>query len=370
MLAMLIISGGCLALYGAFVLISTWYFIRSKVPTGNSSTYPSLSIVIPARNESLDIEACLKAVLSQEYPGEFEVIFVDDQSTDDTLEKVQKGFGQDKRLRILSTEIPGKKAAISKAVSRAKGEVILQTDADCRMGKYWALAMTRSFGREIDFVSGPIALDYSGNFFESMQALETMGLVIFGAGFLLAGKPNMVNGANMAYRKSVFQELKGFEGIDHVASGDDELLLQKITQAGSYKLDFCKDAQAMVKTDALSSWKAFRAQRIRWVSKSRAYINRTPNLIQAISYVGFLFFPLLLIASFVDPSYLWICLWAFLIKLLIDIIIMYQAARFFHNLRLLYWFLPLQILYIPYVLWIGIAGTFVKRYSWKGRKVS
>jgi len=368
---LLIFLGSCLALYGVFVLLSCWFFYHSKTPpTGASSSYPSISIVIPARNEELYIVACLQSVLNQDYPGTYEVILVDDQSTDRTREQAESHFGKDDRLTILTTDTSGKKAAISKAVSYATGELIFQTDADCRVGSDWLLQMSKCFTPTTGFVSGPVSLNYSDSFFQPLQALESMGLVVFGAGFLLAGKPNMANGANMAYRKSVFQELKGFEGIDHIASGDDELLLQKISLSGKYELAFCKDARAIVRTDALGTWKEFRAQRIRWVSKSKAYINRGPNIVQAVSYLGFLTFPLLLIASFSDIKYFWIGLGAFFIKLLIDILIMYQAARFFHNLRLLRWFMPLEVVYIPYVIWIGMAGLFVKRYSWKGRKVS
>lgn len=370
MQSLLIICGACLGLYGVFLLFSTWFFAKEKSPAPHTDqVFPSISVVIPARNEAKDIEACLSGVLGQTYPGEFEVILVDDQSTDNTRELASTSFGHDKRLQILQTTKPGKKAAISTAIAVAQGEWIVQTDADCHMDKEWLLALSQTFTDQMDFVSGPVALTYKSHF-EAFQALESMGLVVFGAGFLLAGIPNMANGANMAFRKKVFLELEGYKGVDHVASGDDELFLQKITLSGKYGMSFCKDKQAIVRTGALSRWKDFREQRIRWVSKSKAYINKTPNVIQAISYLGFLFFPLILLASLNNPVYLCWGLLAFMGKLLIDMIIMYQAARFFHNLRLLRWFLPLQILYIPYVIWIGMASLFVKRYSWKGRKVS
>lgn len=359
-----------MGLYGMFVLLASWFFGRGKAPKhSQDSQYPCISVVIPARNEADHIETCLSSVLQQDYPGSFEVILVDDQSTDDTYQRASTGFGQDDRLHIIRAEGSGKKAAISQAISIAQGEIIVQTDADCWMGKDWLRKISLSFSRKVDFVSGPVALSYSTSF-EAMQALESMGLVVYGAGFLLAGFPNMANGANMAYRKKVFYELQGYEGIDHVASGDDELFLQKITLSGDYGMSFCKAPEAIVRTDALNRWEDFRQQRIRWVSKSKAYVNRLPNLIQVIAYMGFLFFPLVLVASLYDPDFLWWGCLAFLCKLLIDLIIMYQAARFFHNLRLLRWFLPLQIVYIPYVLWIGIASLFVKHYSWKGRKVS
>lgn len=368
MAVILAILGGCLLLYAAFILLSSWYFYKQPLPT-DPKHFPFLSVIVPARNEEDRLLACLKAILEQDYPGEFELILIDDHSEDESrllAEKLRPDFPQ---LRIYSNPGMGKKAALAYGVSMAKGEFIFQTDADCRPNAHWLRAMWACFDEKTAFVSGPIALDYGGHFFQALQALESMGLVIFGAGFLLAGKPNMANGANMAYRKSVFEELKGFEGVDHIASGDDELLLQKIKMSGKYKLTFCKNPRAIVRTPAASNWATFKAQRIRWVSKARAYVDRFPNVIQGISYLAFLFFPCLIIAAFWNPFYWNILLWAFLGKLLVDLVLMYQAARFFHNLRILFWFLPLQLLYIPYVLWIGTKALGPKAYTWKGRKV-
>ena len=369
MAVILAILGGCLCLYAAFILLSSWYFYKQPL-SGNPDSFPFLSVIVPARNEEERLLTCLKSILQQDYPGGFELILIDDHSEDNTLLLAEKLALDSPSLSIYANPGVGKKAALAHGVAKARGEFIFQTDADCKLSPSWLKAMQACFDDKTAFVSGPIALDYIGYFFQPLQALESMGLVIFGAGFLLAGKPNMANGANMAYRKSVFEELNGFKGVDHVASGDDELLLQKIKLSGKYSLTFCKNPRAIVRTPAASNWATFKEQRIRWVSKARAYVDRLPNLIQGISYLAFLFFPILLIASFWQPFYLKVLLWAFLGKLLVDLVLMYQAARFFHNLQVLRWFIPLQFLYIPYVLWIGMAGILAKSYSWKGRNVS
>ncbi|MEL6254165.1 MAG: glycosyltransferase [Bacteroidota bacterium] len=367
---LLLICSICLLLYLCFVLWSSWNFSRAtEAEKPPHSSEPLLSVLIPARNEETHIEACLQSILEQKCSAPTEVLLIDDHSTDRTRELAEKLEESYPQLRILTSEGSGKKAALARGIKAARGSIIFQTDADCRMGKKWLESMWAYFESGADFVSGPVALE-SQTPFQAIQALESMGLVLFGAGFLIGGRPNMANGANMAYRKKVFEEVQGFAGIDHVASGDDELLLQKIRLAGKYKMSFCKTPKAIVRTSAPKSWKNFKAQRIRWVSKSRAYLHKGPNLIQAISYLGFLTFPLLLIASFQDICYLYVAIFYFLIKLCIDLIIMLQAARFFHNLQVLRWFLPLQFLYIPYVIWIGMAGLLAKSYSWKGRNVS
>ena len=367
---LLLICSAALLLYFCFVLWSSRNFARADVADKPPQDLePLLSVIIPARNEEAHIEACLNSVLQQACSAKMEVILIDDHSTDQTRDLAERMTQAHPELRILSSEGNGKKAALASGIKAAKGSIIFQTDADCQMGKKWLESMWACFEAGADFVSGPVALK-SETPFQAMQAIESMGLVLFGAGFLLGGRPNMANGANMAYRKKVFEEVQGYDGIDHVASGDDELLLQKIRLAGKYQLDFCKNPSAIVYTAAQKNWKAFKAQRIRWVSKSRAYLHKGPNLIQGISYLGFLTFPLLLIAAIQDIRYLYLAAALFLLKLFIDLIIMLQAARFFHNLQVLRWFIPLQFLYIPYVLWIGMAGILAKSYSWKGRNVS
>ncbi|MEM6803709.1 MAG: glycosyltransferase [Bacteroidota bacterium] len=369
MTVILAILGGCLFLYAAFVLLSSWFFYKQSTPAQPTS-FPFLSVIVPARNEEKYLQLCFESILKQEYAGDFELILLDDHSEDASRHIAERLAADFPQLRIYTNPGVGKKAALAHGVSKARGEFIFQTDADCRLSPQWLSAMMACFDEKTAFVSGPLALDYGKHFFQALQALESMGLVVFGAGFLLAGKPNMANGANMAYRKSVFEELKGFEGVDHIASGDDELLLQKINLSGKYRLTFCKNPEAIVRTAAMSSWSTFKEQRIRWVSKARAYVDRFPNIIQGISYLAFLFFPLVFLASLWDPFYGKLLFWAFTAKLLVDLVLMYQAARFFHNLRILFWFLPLQILYIPYVLWIGTKALGPKSYSWKGRNVS
>ncbi len=350
-----------------------WFF-RKAQPSPSLDNFPTVAVLIPARNEAANIEQCLATVLAQNYPTEkLEIFLVNDHSTDATAEIAERIAAEHSQLQVLHLAEEGinsyKKAAIALGVKRAKGEIILQTDADCVAGPDWVRSMASHFGPETALVSGPVELVPGSTLFERLQSLESMGLVALGAGSLRAGHPNMANGANFAYRKSVFEAVQGFEGQEAVASGDDELLLQKIHLAG-YEMDFAKSQAAIVRTSTLSSWKAFKAQRIRWVSKSRAYLNRWANLTQVASYLAFLSFPVLGIAGYWEPM-AWRSLGVFFIlKFLIDLYLMGAATAFFQR-KPLRWLLPLlQIAYIPYVLWIGLVGTFSTSYRWKERTVT
>ncbi|MEZ4773412.1 MAG: glycosyltransferase [Bacteroidia bacterium] len=375
MLLASVLTGFCLMIYILFILRNAYAFARIPCPDKLQPEFqPFVSVVIPARNEAENIAACLHAVLSQDYPTHyFEVILVNDHSTDDTKIIAQEISRKYSNLRILDLSETGinsyKKAALTAGISAAKGEIILQTDADCYMGKTWLASMVACFHPHTGLVSGPVMLTYRPKLLEGFQAMESMGLVTIGAGSMAVGKPNMCNGANLAYRKSVFMEVGGFEGIDGVASGDDELLLQKIHLYKKYEMRFARCKDAIVRTEALATWRDLKAQRLRWVSKARSYKNRSVNTIQLISYLGFLTFPLWGLMCWYDEKWLVPLIGLFLAKLIADYILLYQSAKFFHKLRLLLWVLPMQLAYIPYVLWIGVAGNIVKTYTWKGREV-
>jgi biofilm PGA synthesis N-glycosyltransferase PgaC len=362
------LPGVCLLFYCGLVLFSALnIWARSRRESNvDVSELLFISVVIPARNEEQNIEACLRSVLAQSYPH-FEVIMINDHSTDQTRAIADSIAGEDERLRVFdlttSDTIAYKKAAITQGVSAAKGDIIVQTDADCEVGTEWLGTIAGQFARGYDFVSAPVLLNNTSSLFSSLQSLEYQGLVMMGGGSLLGGFPNMANGANMAYRKSAFEKVHGFAGVSHVASGDDELLLQKIHKAGM-KLDFLLDQRAIVRTKTMDSFAAFKAQRLRWVSKARAYDNRWINLVQLISFAAFMAFPVWILMG----KWEWL-LAGFFGKMMIDVTLMLQSARFFRTFRLL-WLLPvLELVYIPYVLWVGIAGNFIKQYRWKDRTV-
>lgn len=367
------LTSACFLFYLAFILRCARYFQRIPCPEEGPSPVPFVSVIIPARNEAANIEHCLRSVLRQSYPRDcFEVILVNDHSTDDTAKIARSLLPQHPQLQVW--DLPDqqinayKKAALTYGIHRAKGEIIVQTDADCWMGEAWLERMIASFSPQTGLVSGPVRLTYRDNWLEKLQSLELMGLVGIGAGSLAAGAPNMCNGANLAYRKTVFEEVGGFAEVDGVASGDDEFLLHKVHQS-PWQLAFTKCPEAIVLTPAQPDWPSLKAQRLRWVSKARSYQNRWVNVVQLLSYLGFWLFPLLLGLSLWQTEALWGFLLAFGLKLGADYVLMSRMTQFFQQAFLMRYLIPLQGVYIPYVLWIGIAGNLVQRYRWKDRSV-
>ncbi|WP_437920761.1 glycosyltransferase family 2 protein [Sphingobacterium sp. LRF_L2] len=334
----------------------------------------TVSILIAARNEEDNIRRTLDCIISQDFPAELlEVIVVDDHSTDRTADIVRTYADRGVKLIQLNEgdQLNSyKKLAITKAISIAKGEIIVTTDADCRMGNMWLRHVVSCFEETGAFlVSSPVAYSEEKSYFERMQSLEFLYLIGLGAAGIGNKNPTTCNGANLAYRKDIFYEMKGFTGIDNLASGDDELFLHKVAERYADKIMFCKAKDAIVYTDAKPTLASFISQRKRWASKSTKYKDRRVVWLG----VSIWLFNLALLAGFLVflldlPEVHWFFLVALTIKILAEYLFIYPLCSFVGRPSLS-WNLPmLSITHVIYLVYIGVMGN-VGKYDWKGRKV-
>lgn len=345
-----------------------------------TQTAPTLfvTVIIPARNEAQNIVRILNCLQRQNYPmGSFEIILADDHSDDQTV-TVANTLGI-ANLRIIElAKIPGKrykKAAITEAIKQAKGEIIVTTDADCSMNEDWLSTIILFFEQtNAALVSGPVLFDWEKTFFKptanfllTIQQLEFAGLVGIGGAALQLKFPNMCNGANLAYRRQVFDEVGGYMGNDNLLSGDDEFLMHKVFSRYPDRVHFLKHPSAIVKTPPSFTWGQFWGQRMRWVSKSTKYSDKRITAVLAMAYVFNLLIVVNLIAGFANPFY-WVL---FALQLAAKIIIEYYfytpLLNFFGLPKLRRYIILAEPFHIGYVLAIGILGNF-GTYNWKGRK--
>ena len=331
--------------------------------------FRTVSIIIPARNESERILPCLEQLLKQNYPKDkLEIIVVDDHSEDNTADIAEQAGCKVIRMKNITAN-SYKKLAVESGVKASKGEIILTTDADCIPGRNWVLEMVREFETSgCRFLAGPVAYHKDNTFFKKIQHLEFLALIGIGGGGISNGFPMFCNGANMGYVKKDFLELQGFDGINEIASGDDELLLHKFYNKNPESIGFCKSEDAIVYTEAISSFVDFYYQRKRWASKSTRYKNHTVTLIGVITYFLNLLLVLMALLGLWNSSMLLFFLIGLGMKTLVEIPLIYSVTKF-NKRRGLMFLLPVeQFLYIFYIVLFAPAGLLGK-YKWKGRLV-
>lgn len=332
-----------------------------------------VSIIIAARNEEENITATIEDVLAQNYPKElYELIIVDDHSTDNTAEIIKSYHESGVKLIQLNESEPlnsYKKKAISEAINQASGELIITTDADCRMGNNWLTTIVSYFEQNnYQILSSPVTYFQEKNRFERFQTLEFMFLIGLGASGIGNKIPSTCNGANLAYKKAVFIELGGFKGIDDLASGDDELLLHKIASKYPQGVGFCKSGDAVVYTQAKENLPEFISQRKRWASKSVKYKNKKIVVVAICVWLFNLSFLCNFITGLLALQMFKVFIIQYIAKLFVEFYFLNQVAAF-HKRKELLKYLPLiTFIHSIYIVYIGIAGNSGK-YNWKGRMV-
>jgi len=328
---------------------------------------PFVSVIIPARNEENNIKKSLRALVNQTYPQNlYEMIVVDDLSGDNT-NKIVRDFAADHdNITLLSlshndSTCSPKKQAIEAGVLHSKGEIIFTTDADCVVPANWIEIMLRYFDKNTGLVASWLLVNPEKSLLSKLESLDSLGLVMVGAASFGLGIPFLANGANLAYRKSLFNNINGFQGINQYASGDDDLLLQKIIKQSKYKAVFAPDYSSIVSTHANHNLKDFLQQRIRWASKSRTY----PLPILVFEIIIYLYFLLLLFSI----PFIFISIFPLLfllIKLILDFILIKIGCKKINRPLPVLHFLLANFFQMSYILIVSIAGLFGK-FKWKNR---
>ena len=350
-------------------------------PPGGKEGHVFISVIISARNEEKNLASLLNDLSNQKYNRRnFEVIVVDDHSDDRTAEIV-KSFNWVK-LISLSDHVNGqinsyKKLAIETAISQSKGDLIVTTDADCRVNYLW-LSTIASFAEASNskMIIMPVSFNYNPTFLGLFQILDFMSLQGITAASVELKNPLMCNGANLAYKKSAFYEVNGFDGVNKTASGDDMFLLHKIAHQFPGSISYLKSNDVIVYTDSMPSLNSFLHQRIRWAAKSNSYKNLKIKLILSFVYLFNLLLFITPVLALIKPLTLTVSsgkilsAWVFilLLKTITEMWFLKPVSRFFKYQNIMGFFPLAQPFHIIYTVVSGTLG-FKSTYKWKGRTV-
>jgi cellulose synthase/poly-beta-1,6-N-acetylglucosamine synthase-like glycosyltransferase len=379
---MLIIAIALSSLYFVMVMYFFIGWLRLKRLTGKpadtDNKLPFVSVLIPVRNEEANIKTCLEAIFKQQYPAHlFEVIVVDDYSTDNTLGIAREVNNRNLLVPDLQQYLgkpgeysPNKKKAVALGVKNARGSLILTTDGDCFMNELWLRSMTDYYqANTFKLVTGPVMIKPAKNPLAWFQQLDVINMAGITGATIRNGFPTMCNGANLMYSKKVFVEVEGFKGNHEVPTGDDIFLMHKIDEHYPNSIGYVKNFEACVYTKAENTFNSFIAQRVRWVSKSKSFSNWKATCILVFAYLFNLFILIAGLAALQPAELSWLPLAvAGGGKLFADFVFDIPVTYFFSKMILLLLLPVIEIFHVIYVVIIG-ALSLSGRYRWKDRLI-
>lgn len=342
----------------------------------NTAPKMAFSIVIPLRNEAENLPALFESLLRLKYPRDmFEILLVNDASTDASEEACRKFIEENRHLNIELLENnrksgSPKKDAIQTAIEVSKRDFILTTDADCVVPENW-LREFNSILQEhsLQAVAGPVILKSEVSkrvFLRDFQEMDILSLQAATIGGFGVGIPLLCNGANFCYSKKAFLEVNGFAGNEQIASGDDIFLVEKFQKEG-LKIAFLKSREAIVLTQPAFSRKEFFSQRIRWAAKTSAYNNTYGKGLGLLVFLMNFLLVILLVLMILGQLPLTLLLFMFLLKFNADFYLIYSSARFYERESSVKSYFFSSVCYPLFSSWIAICSLFTG-YSWKGRQ--
>lgn len=360
------------AVYG-FVLLG---FIRGmrKLRQNRFFPYrkwPSVNVIVPARNESEVLERTLYSLLEQDYPGDWEIIVVDDRSTDGTeliLKRLAEEYSRIRYIQVTKPQpISPKKNALALGIRESSGEIIVTTDADCVYHQGWLRSMVSHMTPEIGVVAGLTVFDLPVKHVPEWQKIQWLDFIsqqFLAAGAAGSGVPSSCNGSNLAYRRIVYQEISGFGKSADIVSGDDVLFAQRVSKQTNWRIVFNTQPESVVRSLPVLTIREVFHQRIRWASKGLAY-RRSMSVFLFGLYVYYLMLLATPALVFIAPSYLLFITAAVIWKTIWDYATLRTGCTVFQQQTMMRHFLSFAALHVLLYPFFGIAGLFVP-YRWKG----
>lgn len=344
-----------------------------------ADNFVPVSIVVCAHDEAENLKELIPLLLSQDYP-DFEVIIVNDRSNDSTFDFLLEETEREPRLRMVNVKdtperVNGKKYGITLGIKAASHEWILLTDADCRPeGTQWISSMSRYFTEGTQFVLGFSPYMRRPGFLNLFIRFETILTAIQYFAFGWLKNPYMGVGRNLAYRKSLFLEQKGFNNYLHVTGGDDDLFVNMHARGRNTKLQLDKESHVL--SIPKTTWKSFWEQKVRHLSVGKRYRFSHRFLLGLfaftwiITWFAFVALAMWLIISLtgygvVPTPEIYLMLAPFALRLIVLVLVV-RAMLKKASLGFSLWTLPiLDFIFAIYYLSTGLVALTTKKIRWR-----
>ena len=350
---------------GLFYLFAIYKLLKIKKDRNEYllDIYPFVSVIVPSRNEADNISKCINSLLSQNYPKDkYEIIPVNDGSDDETknlLENYTLKFPQINLINIESKLSCGKLNAIDKGILKSKGEIIITTDADVWMRKNWIKSMVKDFDLKTGMIVGLAIEKLNNKLITAFQTLDACVIRIVSVSLIEMKMPITCQGANLAFKKDVYFEVR--ERVLSLAKkyGNREWLMQEIDLATKWNIKTQCTKDSIVSTNSPINWLDLINQRARWASTGKQYSKKIIRIYLLLIYLSMLNFILL---PFLFNLQLVSIFW--LIKFIIDILVAFSIIKILEMPRLAVGF-PLVFILQPVIVVVsGLLGSF-NLYRWK-----
>ncbi len=351
-----------------FGIIFTFAIGILLLKKGNNKQINAIAIIVAARNEEKYLPLLLEKIANQNYPHDkYEIVLADDRSTDKTSKIIREFQNKYKNIKMVSIKkenktLVGKKGALDAAIKSAKYEILAFTDADCLPSENWLKEINKYFSEETDFVAGYSPLINSSKLLSMLKNLERASIFAVTAGGFAWNWGVTCTARNLAYRKELFQKVNGFEGIGHLKSGDDDLMLQKMNRH-IRKMNFMFTSDSEVVSHDKEKMHEHADLESRRASKWKYY----PFNIKLMTLFIFLFYSVFissLICAIIGTIKLSSFFNLFFVKTIPEFLLLFFFLIRIKKIKLLSLFPLAELIYLPYFIFFALKGTFGK-FKWK-----
>jgi glycosyltransferase involved in cell wall biosynthesis len=361
-----------LYVFGGITLLNILFYLAfakfsfQKISAKKASAAFPVSILVCAKNEAENLRRNIPAILSQNHL-DFEVILINDASTDDTLEVMEEFQLQDSRVKIVNvagneTFWGSKKYALTFGIKRAKNKHLVFTDADCvPSSTQWLSKLTSHMTEEKQLILGYGAYKKERGLLNAIIRFETLLTATQYFSCALNGMPYMGVGRNLAYTSPLFFDNKGFINHMKIMSGDDDLFVNEVATAQNTAI--CYEEDAMTTSLAKTSWKSWMTQKRRHVSAA-AHYKPFHKFILGVFYLSNLLFLITAVLNFFFTPWQFVVV-LIAIRFLIQGVVLGKAATKLQEKNLIPFFLFLEMFLILSQFVIFILNSTSKQTQWK-----
>jgi glycosyltransferase involved in cell wall biosynthesis len=328
-----------------------------------------VSVIICAKNESKNLKKFLQSILTQDYP-DYEVVVVNDCSTDDTKKILYEFVEKYRNLKVTSIEkdkifFHGKKLALTIGIKAAKNDLLLLTDADCYVkSKNWLRSMQQNFSDKTEIVLGYGGYETHKGLLNKLIRYDTLFIALQYFTFALAGCPYMGVGRNLAYRKFLFFKNKGFASHVHLNSGDDDLFINNVALKENTKIEFCK--QSHIRSVPEPTFKKWLKQKSRHITTYKYYKTKHKVILGGEVLSRMLYYCSFLMLLIIFNYYIKYIIGVFILRMIVQLIIIKKTMKRLNEKYLLLSSLLFDII-LPFIILNIKISNFVirKRNKWR-----